>query len=120
MEKKDNIKPMPGAQKALDKLIHDDKNPKTVEELTFALGRANNTIQNMRMQMNQMNESYRDLQLRLATTEFQHRLEFLWKVLFTEGTSKVFGNGFIEQCADEFKEMMFPPMPETEMKGDNA
>ena len=70
--------------------------------------------------MSQMNEGFRDLQLRLATTEFQHRLEFLWKVMFTEGTSRIFGNAFIERCADEFKEMMFPPMPETETKGDNA
>ena len=118
MEKKSNIKPLPGAQKDLDKLTHDAQNPKTAEELTFALSRANNTIQNMRAQMSQMAESYRDMQLRLATTEFQHRLEFLWKVLFTEGASGIFGNAFLARCAEEFKEMMFPPIPETEMKGD--
>ena len=83
----------------------------SVENLMVALEQAHTRIKQLQMQMGQMSEAYKDMQLRLATNEFQHRLEFLWKVLFTDGAKTVFGREFIEKCVEEFKEMIFPTFP---------
>ena len=99
------------AQESLNKVMHEADEP-SVENLMVALNQANGRIKQMQMQMAQMVESYKDLQLRLATTEFQNRLDFLWKVLFTDNSHFVFGDEFVEKCADEFKDMMFPQIPE--------
>ena len=98
------------AEESLKKTMQEGKEP-SVENLMVALNQANGRIKQMQVQMGQMSEAYRDLQLRLATTEFQHRLEFLWKVMFTDGAPTLFGREFITKCAEEFKEMMFPTFP---------
>lgn len=98
------------AEESLKKTMQEGENP-SPENLMLALDQANNRIRAMQLQMSQMNEAYKDLQLRLATTEFQHRLEFLWKVMFTDNSYVMFGEEFIEKCAEEFKEMMFPTFP---------
>lgn len=99
------------AQESLNKVMHEANEP-SVENLMVALNQANNRVKQMQMQMAQMVESYKDLQLRLATTEFQNRLDFLWKVMFTDNTRDMFGDDFIAKCAEEFKDMMFPQIPE--------
>ena len=98
------------AEESLKKTMQEGKEP-SVENLMFALNQANDRIKQMHAQMEQMYEAHRDLQLRLATNEFQHRLDFLWKVMFTDNSYVMFGNEFIEKCAEEFKEMMFPTFP---------
>ena len=98
------------AEESLKKTMQEGKEP-SVENLMFALNQANDRIKQMHAQMEQMYEAHRDLQLRLAANEFQHRLDFLWRVLFTEGTDQIFGKEFYKKCAEEFKEMMFPPFP---------
>lgn len=105
------------AEESLRKTMQEGKEP-SVENLMVALNQANGRIKQMQLQMSQMGEAYKDLQLRLATTEFQHRLEFLWKVMFTDNSYVMFGEEFIEKCAEEFKEMMFPTFP-TEQEEDN-
>ena len=105
------------AEESLKKTMQEGDKP-SVENLMVALNQANGRIKQMQVQMGQMSEAYKDLQLRLATTEFQHRLDFLWKVLFTDGTKTVFGREFIEKCAEEFKDMMFPTFP-VEQEEDN-
>lgn len=112
MEKKNNIRPLPTAQKDLTKAIQEGTEEPSVENLMIALSQSKATIQNLRNQIKQMAEGYRDLQIRLATTEFQHRLDFLWKVLFTENSEVYFGSEFLMKCAEEFKEMMFPQVAE--------
>lgn len=99
------------AQESLDKVMHEADEP-SVENLMVALNQANNRVKQMQVQMAQMVESYKDLQLRLATTEFQNRLDFLWRVMFTEDSLTIFGKEFIKKCAEEFKDMMFPQIPE--------
>lgn len=98
------------AEESLRKTMQEGEEP-SVENLMVALSQANGRIKQMQIQMGQMSEAYKDLQLRLATTEFQHRLEFLWKVMFTDNSYVMFGEEFIEKCAEEFKEMMFPTFP---------
>lgn len=98
------------AEESLKKVMQEGEEP-SVENLMVALNQANGRIKQMQLQMSQMGEAYKDLQLRLATTEFQHRLEFLWKVMFTDDSHIMFGEEFIEKCAEEFKEMMFPTFP---------
>ena len=105
------------AEESLRKTMQEGKEP-SVENLMVALNQANGRIKQMHVQMEQMSEAYKDLQLRLATTEFQHRLEFLWKVMFTDNSYVMFGEEFIEKCAEEFKEMMFPTFP-TEQEEDS-
>lgn len=105
------------AEESLRKTMQEGEEP-SVENLMVALNQANGRIKQMQIQMGQMSEAYKDLQLRLATTEFQHRLEFLWKVMFTDNSYGMFGEEFIEKCAEEFKEMMFPTFP-TEQEEDN-
>lgn len=100
------------AQKSLNKVLQEGGQP-SVENLMLALNQAKVNEQNNRNTILQMKEALRDLQIRLVTTEFQHRLEFLWKVMFTEGSINMFGADFISQCAEEFKYMMFPPAEET-------
>lgn len=109
--KENTSKPAKDAQEALRKASTEGTVP-SIENLMISLDRANTTIRNLKAQMSQMVEGYRDLQVRLAANEFQHRLEFLWKVLFTEDSKAVFGKEFVEKCNDEFKDMMFPQMPE--------
>ena len=99
------------AEESLKKTMQEGEEP-SVENLMVALNQANGRIKQMHAQMEQMADAYRDLQLRLATTEFQHRLEFLWKVLFTDNSHFVFGDEFVEKCAEEFKDMIFPNIPE--------
>jgi Zn-dependent oligopeptidase len=99
------------AQESLNKVMQEANEP-SVENLMVALNQANNRVKQMQVQMAQMVESYKDLQLRLATTEFQNRLDFLWKVMFTDNTRDMFGDDFIVKCAEEFKDMMFPQIPE--------
>ena len=98
------------AEESLKQTLQEEENP-SVKNLVLALDQANNRIRQMQAQMAQMTNEYRDMQLRLATAEFQHRLEFLWKVLFTDDSHFVFGDEFVEKCAEEFKEMMFPAFP---------
>ena len=98
------------AEESLKKVMQEGDEP-SVENLMAALSQANGRIKQMQIQMGQMSEAYKDLQLRLATTEFEHRLEFLWKVLFTDGAPTIFGRDFTKKCAEEFKEMMFPTFP---------
>ena len=105
------------AEESLRKTMQEGEEP-SVEKLMIALNQANGRIKQMQLQMSQMGEAYKDLQLRLATTEFQHRLEFLWKVMFTDNSYAMFGKEFIEKCAEEFKEMMFPTFP-TEQEEDS-
>lgn len=105
------------AEESLKKTMQEGDEP-SVENLMVALNQANGRIKQMQLQMSQMGEAYKDLQLRLATTEFQHRLEFLWKVLFTDNSHFVFGDGFVEKCAAEFRDMMFPTFP-VEQEEDN-
>lgn len=105
------------AEESLRKTMQEGEEP-SVEKLMVALNQANGRIKQMQIQMGQMSEAYKDLQLRLATTEFQHRLEFLWKVMFTDNSYAMFGKEFIEKCAEEFKEMMFPTFP-TEQEEDS-
>lgn len=105
------------AEESLKKVMQEGEEP-SVENLMVALNQANGRIKQMQLQMSQMNEAYKDLQLRLATTEFQHRLEFLWKVMFTDDSHVIFGKEFIEKCSEEFKEMMFPTFP-MEQEEDN-
>ena len=105
------------AEESLRKVMREGEEP-SVENLMVALNQANSRIKQMQLQMSQMGEAYKDLQLRLATNEFQHRLDFLWRVLFTDETKTVFGGEFIEKCAEEFKEMMFPTFP-VEQEEDN-
>lgn len=99
------------AQESLNKVMHEADEP-SVENLMVALNQANGRIKQMQVQMAQMVESYKDLQLRLATTEFQNRLDFLWRVLFTDNSCGMFGEEFISKCVEEFKDMMFPQFPE--------
>lgn len=98
------------AEESLKKVMQEGEEP-SVENLMVALNQANGRIKQMQLQMGQMSEAYKDMQLRLATTEFQHRLDFLWKVLFTDNSYTMFGEEFLEKCAEEFKEMMFPTFP---------
>lgn len=105
------------AEESLKKTMQEGKEP-SVENLMVALNQANGRIKQMQVQMEQMYDAHRDLQLRLATNEFQHRLEFLWKVMFTDNSYVMFGEEFIEKCAEEFKEMMFPTFP-VEQEEDN-
>lgn len=98
------------AEESLKKTMQEGEEP-SVENLMVALNQANGRIKQMQVQMGQMSEAYKDLQLRLATTEFQHRLDFLWRVMFTEDSPVIFGKEFIKRCADEFKDMMFPTFP---------
>ena len=98
------------AEESLKKTMQEGEEP-SVENLMVALEQAHTRIKQLQMQMAQMSEAYRDMQLRLATNEFQHRLEFLWKVLFIDGAPTVFGKEFIAKCTEEFKEMMFPTFP---------
>lgn len=101
------------AEQSLKKVMQEGEKP-SVENLMLALNQANGKIKQMQVQMAQMADACRDMELRLVTTEFKHRLEFLWKVLFTEDAKTVFGKDFVEQCNLEFKEMMFPPVPQPE------
>ena len=105
------------AEESLRKTMQEGDKP-SVENLMLALEQAHTRIKQMQVQMSQIGEAYKDMQLRLATTEFQHRLEFLWKVMFTDDSHIMFGEEFIEKCAKEFKEMMFPTFP-TEQEEDN-
>lgn len=105
------------AEESLKKTMQEGKEP-SVKNLMVALNQANGRIKQMQVQMEQMYDAHRDLQLRLATNEFQHRLEFLWKVMFTDNSYVMFGEEFIEKCAEEFKEMMFPTFP-VEQEEDN-
>lgn len=105
------------AEESLNKVMHENDEP-SVENLMLALNQANGRIKQMQVQMAQMAEAYKDLQLRLATTEFQNRLEFLWKVMFTDYSNQMFGDDFIAKCAEEFKDMMFPTFP-MEQKEEN-
>lgn len=104
------------AEESLKKVMQEGKEP-SVENLMVALNQANSRIKQMQLQMSQMGEAYKDMQLRLATTEFQHRLEFLWKVMFTDDSYVMFGEEFIKKCAEEFKEMMFPTFPTEQEEG---
>ena len=99
------------AEESLKQTLQEGKSP-SVENLMLALDQANNRMRQMQAQMAQMANEYRDMELRLATAEFQHRLEFLWKVMFTDSSYVILGEEFIEKCAEEFKEMMFPTFPE--------
>ena len=105
------------AEESLKKTLQEGKEP-SVENLMVALEQAHTRIKQLQMQMGQMSEAYRDMQVRLATNEFQHRLEFLWKVLFTDDAPTVFGKEFIAKCTEEFKEMMFPTFP-VEQEGES-
>lgn len=105
------------AEESLKKTLQEGKEP-SVENLMVALEQAHTRIKQLQMQLAQMSEAYRDMQLRLATNEFQHRLEFLWKVLFTDDAPTIFGKEFIAKCTEEFKEMMFPTFP-TEQEEDS-
>lgn len=105
------------AEESLRKVMKEGEQP-SVENLMLALNQANGKVRQMQAQLAQMADACRDMELRLVTTEFKHRLEFLWKVLFTEDAKKVFGEVFVEQCNLEFKEMMFPPVPQPEDKED--
>ena len=98
------------AEESLKKTMQEGQEP-SVENLMLALNQANGKIKQLYAQMEQMSEAYRDLQLRLATNEFQHRLDFLWRVLFTNNSDIVFGAEFVEKCAAEFRDMMFPTFP---------
>ena len=101
------------AEESLRKVMKEGEQP-SVENLMLALNQANGKVRQMQAQLAQMADACRDMELRLVTTEFKHRLEFLWKVLFTEDAKSVFGEVFVEQCNLEFKEMMFPPVPQPE------
>lgn len=105
------------AEESLKKTLQEGAEP-SVENLMVALEQAHTRIKQLQMQMAQMSEAYRDMQLRLATNEFQHRLEFLWKVLFTDYAASTFGDEFIAKCTEEFKEMMFPAFP-AEQEGES-
>jgi len=112
MKKSDSPKPatLRVSEESLRKTMQEGTEP-SVEQLTFALNKSEATIRQLKIQLGQAAEAYKDMQLRLATTEFQHRLEFLWKVMFTDGAPTLFGRDFITKCAEEFKEMMFPTIP---------
>lgn len=105
------------AEESLKKTMQEGEEP-SVESLMVALNQANGRIRQMQVQMGQMSEAYKEMQLRLATNEFQHRLEFLWKVLFTDGAPTIFGREFIAKCTEEFKEMLFPTFP-VEQEGES-
>ena len=113
MKKSDSPKPatLRASEESLRKTMQEGKEP-SVEQLMIALNKSEATIRQLKVQLGQAAEAYKDMQLRLATTEFQHRLEFLWKVMFTDGSSSLFGRDFITKCAEEFKKMMFPVIPE--------
>ena len=108
--KKETPNPQKAAEESLRKVMQKDGTP-SVETLMAALDQANGRIRQMQIQMSQMNEACRDMKLRLAANEFQHRLDFLWRVLFTDNSSIIFGDEFLEKCAEEFKDMMFPTFP---------
>ena len=84
----------------------------SVEELMNHLREAALENQKLKYQMRQMSEEYKSMQLRLGAEEYKLRTEYLWKVLFTEYSTTVFGDEFVDRCRDEFIEMMFPTMPE--------
>ena len=109
MDKKQNSH-LKVAKKSLQETMQQGE--PTVENLMFALNKSEATIKQLRMQLGQAAEAYKDVQLRLSLTEFHNRLEFLWKVMFTDGSASLFGRDFITKCAEEFKEMMFPPLAE--------
>lgn len=98
-------------EESLKKTMHEGGEP-SVEQLAFTINKQEALIKQLKSQLNQAAEAYRDMQIRLATTEFHHRLEFLWKVMFTENSSYMFGDEFIKKCAGEFKDMMFPVIPD--------
>lgn len=112
MKKSDSPKPttLRVSEESLKKTMQEGKEP-SVEQLMFALNKSEATIRQLKVQLGQAAEAYKNMQLRLATTEFQHRLEFLWRVMFTDGSPSLFGKDFITKCAGEFKEMMFPTVP---------
>ena len=95
------------AEESLKKVMQEGETP-SVENLMLALNQAKVMNNQLRAKLAQLAEGCRDLELRLGASEFQHRLEFLWKVLFTAESKTVFGNDFVEKCKKDFEEMLFP------------
>lgn len=109
-------KPAVNAQESLRRLMQEGKKQPPVDVVMMNLKQARAENEQLKIQLMRAGEQFRDMQLRLLTNEFQNRLEFLWRVMFTEGTEKLFGKDFINKCAEEFKDMMFLAPPKEEEK----
>lgn len=99
------------AEKAFESLSHGGE--PDVKDLMKSLQAASMENQRLKMQLSQVVEQFKDLQLRLGAEEYKVRMEYLWKVV-TSKEGLAFDEEFVERCRAEFQNMIFPPAGEEE------
>lgn len=92
------------------KSVLQENNEMTQEEMMHNLQVLASENQKLKMQMHQMADAYKDMQLRLGSEEYKNRLEYLWRVVTNV---EHFTSEFVAKCTVEFEDMLFPPMSES-------